>query len=144
MDQELKKTLEIMNQQVKELTAIYHQAASQYGISDNEFWVWYALLVMDGEQSQQSICEIWSLPKQTVNSVVSGMIKKGHIYLETIPGTRNKKVIRLTESGREYGDGVIMHIYGAEQRAVERLSLQERQFCTELLARYITLLKEER
>lgn len=142
MDQEVKKTLKILNQQVKELTAIYHQAASKYGISDNEFWVWYTLLLMDGEQSQQSICEMWSLPKQTVNSVVSGMIKKGHIYLETIPGTRNKKVIRMTAAGKEYGDNIILHIYGAEQRAVEKLSLHERQACTELLEKYITLLRE--
>ncbi|BFK27142.1 MAG: hypothetical protein E6124_05105 [Blautia producta] len=43
MNQEIKRTLEIMNQRVKEMTAIYHHAVSQYGISDNEFWVWYAL-----------------------------------------------------------------------------------------------------
>lgn len=91
MQPESKKLLEIFNQQFKELTAIYHRAASQHDISDNEFWVWYALFALDGEQSQQSICEMWSLPKQTVNSVVSGMIKKGLVYLETIPGTRNKK-----------------------------------------------------
>lgn len=143
MEQELKKTFEVINQQIKELTAIYHQAVSRYGISDNEFWVWYALLAMDGEQSQQSICEMWSLPKQTVNSVVSVMMKNGHIYLETIPGTRNKKVIRLTEAGRKYGEAAVMCIHGAEQRAVEKLSLQERQFCTVLLAKYITFMREE-
>lgn len=142
MYQDVKKTLEILNQQIKELTAIYHQAAGKYGISDNEFWIWYALLLVDGEQSQQSICEMWSLPKQTVNSVVSGMIKRGHIFLEIIPGTRNKKVIRLTEAGKEYGDNIISRVYGAEQRAVEGLSLQERQACARLLEKYTTLLRE--
>ena len=132
MSEEIKATLELFNQQIKELTSIYHQAVNQYGISDNEFWVWYTLLVMGGEQSQQSICEMWSLPKQTVNSVISGMIKKGAIYLETIPGTRNKKVIRITETGREYGEAIVTHICSAEQRAVEKLTPQERKQCTDL------------
>ncbi|WP_148408798.1 MarR family winged helix-turn-helix transcriptional regulator [Murimonas intestini] len=143
MQPESKKLLEIFNQQFKELTAIYHRAASQHDISDNEFWVWYALFALDGEQSQQSICEMWSLPKQTVNSVVSGMIKKGLVYLETIPGTRNKKVIRLTEAGQKFGEKVILNVYEAEQRAIGQISPQQLQLCTELLAKYISLLDEE-
>lgn len=143
MQQENKKLFEIFNQQFKELTAIYHRAASQNDISDNEFWVWYALFALDGEQSQQSICEMWSLPKQTVNSVVSGMIKKGLVYLETIPGTRNKKVIRLTEAGQKFGEKVILNVYEAEQRAIGQISPQQLQLCTELLAKYISLLDEE-
>ena len=86
---------------------------------------------------------MWSLPKQTVNSVVSGMIKKGHVYLETIPGTRNKKVIRLTEEGKRFGESVIFPIYDAEQRAVDNMTSQEQQLCTELLAKYISFLDKE-
>ena len=143
MKQESKKVFGLMNQQFKELTAIYHRAACQHGISDNEFWVLYALFVFEEEQSQQSISEMWSLPKQPVNSVVSGMIKKGHVYLETIPGTRNKKVIRLTEEGKRFGESVIFPIYDAEQRAVDNMTLQEQQLCTELLAKYISFLDKE-
>lgn len=143
MQQESKKLFEIFNQQFKELNAVYHRAASKHNISDNEFWVWYALLALEGEPSQQSICEMWSLPKQTVNSVVSGMIKKGHVYLETIPGTRNKKVIRLTEAGQKFGEHVILKVYEAEQRAIDQISPRQLQLCTDLLAKYISLLDEE-
>ena len=143
MQQDSKKLFEIFNQQFKELNAIYHRVASQLDISDNEFWVWYALFALEGEPSQQSICEMWSLPKQTVNSVVSGMIKKGHVYLETIPGTRNKKVIRLTESGQKFGENVILKVYDAEQQAIDKISPQQLQLCTDLLAKYISLLDEE-
>ena len=143
MQQDSKKLFEIFNQQFKELNAIYHRVASQHDISDNEFWVWYALFALEGEPSQQSICEMWSLPKQTVNSVVSGMIKKGHVYLETIPGTRNKKVIRLTESGQKFGENVILKVYDAGQQAIDKISPQQLQLCTDLLAKYISLLDEE-
>ena len=76
---------------MRELTAIYHRMAGQYGISDGEFWVWYTLLLFDGELSQQDICEMWFLPRQTVNSAVSGMVRRGDVRLEAMPGTRNKK-----------------------------------------------------
>lgn len=143
MEQEMKIVLETINQQIKELSAYYHQAASRLSITGNEFWVWYALLILGGEQSQRSICETWSLPKQTVNSVISGMIRRGHVYLEVIPGTRNKKVIRLTEEGRAFGEDAVRRIYAAEQRALEKMLPQERQDCARLLSKYTSLLRQE-
>lgn len=143
MDQHIKEQLKKMNQQVKELASVYHSAASKSGISDNEFWVWYALLVLEGEYSQQDICDIWSLPKQTVNSIIANMSKKELIVLETVPGTRNRKIIRLTEKGRNYGESVVMPVYEAEQRSLERMSEEERQMCIALLGKYITILKDE-
>lgn len=52
----------------------------------------------ESEPSQQSICEMWSLSKQTVNSIIYSMKRKGLVYLERIPHTRNKKIIRLTQT----------------------------------------------
>lgn len=143
MSESIKKQLEIMNQQVKELAAIYHNEASSHGISDNEFWVWYALLVLDSEYSQQDICDMWVLPKQTVNSVVTNLTKKGFVTLEQVPGTRNRKIIRLTEAGQAYGEAIVTDIYQAEQRTLEKMSEQERQLVIALTSRYISLLKEE-
>lgn len=143
MSEHIKGQLEKMNQQVKELAAIYHSVASKSGISDNEFWVWYALLILDGEYSQQDICDMWSLPKQTVNSIITNLSKKGYLFLEAIPGTRNRKVIRMTEEGRKYGESVVMKIYLAEQNSLEKMSEEEREMCITLIGKYIALLKDE-
>ena len=143
MEENIIAVLESLNQQIKELSALYHRAASRYSISGNEFCVWYALLVLPGEQTQQSICEMWSLPKQTVNSVVAGMVRRGYVELEVIPGTRNKKVIRLTGEGRAFGDRIISKIYAAEQRALEKMTGEERLDCVRLLTKYADLLREE-
>lgn len=134
---------EMLNQQVKELSSIYHSIASRSGVSDNELWVWYALLVLNGEYSQQDICDMWSLPKQTVNSIVAGLAKKELILLEPVPGTRNRKILRLTEEGRQYGESIILPIYQAERNALGKMSEQEREACISLFAKYISLLKEE-
>lgn len=139
----MKQQLETMNQQMKELAGIYHQAAVGLGISDNEFWVWYTLLVMGEEYSQQDICDLWSLPKQTVNSVVANLVKKQYVTLEMVPGTRNRKLLRLTKAGRCYGEAVVRPVFEAEYRTVSRLSEQERRLCISLLGKYIGYLKEE-
>jgi DNA-binding MarR family transcriptional regulator len=143
MNENIKKQLEILNQQEKELTAIYRYAAIKFGISDSEFRIWYALLVFGGEYSQQNICDMWSLPKQTVNSVIKNLTKKGYLFLETVPGTRNRKTIRLTEAGKKFGENTIMYIYEAELRAIAKMSEQERQTCIALLGKYTALLREE-
>ena len=143
VNEQIRGQLEIMNQQMKELSAIYHDAASKSGVSNNEFWVWYALLNMDGEYSQQDICDMWSLPKQTVNSIVANLLKKGLVFLEAVPGTRNRKIIRLTDAGRKYGEYVARPIYLAELRSLEKMSEQERMTCLTLISKYISLLKGE-
>lgn len=143
MNEHIKEQLELMNQQVKELASVYHGAAVRYGISDNEFWVWYALLVLGGEYSQQDICDMWSFPKQTVNSIISNLSKKGYLFLEAVSGARNRKVIRLSEEGRIYGENIVMAIYQAEQRSLEKMSEEERQMCIMLLGKYINYLKDE-
>jgi len=143
MDDQIKKQQGILNQHEKELTAIYRSAAIKSGISDSELWVWYALLVLGGEYSQQNICYLWSLPKQTVNSVIANLTKKGYVFLETVPGTRNRKIIRLTEAGKEFGENRVLHIYEAEQRAIEKMPEQELKTFIALMGKYITLLREE-
>lgn len=143
MKEQTKQQLENLNQQIKELSGIYHQAAVRLGISDNEFWVWYTVFVMGEEYSQQDICEIWSLPKQTVNSVVMNMVKRGFIKLEVVPGTRNRKLLRLTDNGKSYGEAVVRPIFEAEYRTIARLTEEERQLCISLLNKYIRYLREE-
>ena len=140
MKSERRKIFEAINRQLKMLSAIYHQVANQHGISDTELWIWYALFTLDGDQSQQSICDLWSLPKQTVNSVVSGMIKKGYVYLESVPGTRNKKAIRLTEEGQKFGEQVVHRICEAEQQLLDSISPEEERICMELFSKYVRFL----
>lgn len=142
MNEEIKKYIEIINQQIKEITFVYHNACNKLGISTSEFWVWYALLVLEGEYSQQDIRDEFYLPKQTINSVVSNLNKNGYVFLETIPGTRNKKIIKLSPKGEEYGKNIIKDIYEAEQKTIGTMSEQERKTFIDLLGKYKEILKE--
>lgn len=143
MENNIKKDLELLNLQIKELSAIYRHAINKLGVSDTEFWIWYTLLIIQGEYSQQDICDICFLPKQTVNSVISNLIKKDYIYLEVLPKSRNRKIIRISDQGQVYGQNIVSNIYDAELRSIAKLPKEERQMFIMLLKKYINILKEE-
>lgn len=100
-------------------------------------------MVLEGEFSQQDICDIWSYPKQTVHSIILNMNKKGYIYLDTIPKTKNRKIIRLTKLGKQHGAQVINEIRNIELNTIAQLSVEERNQCIYLLEKYVTILKGE-
>lgn len=143
MESKTKEQLEVINRQIKELVGIYRGIVSRSGISENEFWIWYTLIIMDGEYSQQDICSVWSLSKQTVNTIVKHMVKKGLASLEVVPGTRNRKIIRLTGAGRAYGEELVRPVSEAEDRAFNRLPETDLIACAAIFGKYINILKEE-
>ncbi len=136
------KTLAELNTGLKQLAGIY-RAYMGDGISENTFWIWYGLLVMGRDYTQGDLCTMWSLSKQTVNTIINNMEKNGFVTLEHVPGTRNKKHICLTEQGRAYGSRLIGPMEMAEKAALSRLSSEERMAFLQILNRYSALLAEE-
>lgn len=143
MDRNIVIQLELVNRQIKELAGVYQNALSHKDISVNEFWIWYTLLIIGGEYSQQDICCAWSLSKQTVNTIITNMVKRGFAVLETVPGTRNRKNICLTEAGRIYGENIVRPVFNAEQRAFAKLSKEERTMFIKILGNYVDYMKTE-
>lgn len=143
MDNTVREYIDVINQRIKELNSLYHMAAMKADVSDGEVCIWSALLNTQEEYSQQDFCELLSLPKQTVNSLISGMVKKGFVVLEHVSGTRNRKVIRLTREGRAYGTEKVQWIFDAEQAAMEDTDTQEVQAYISMLEKYIHRLRKE-
>lgn len=142
MCKDIKKQIDVINQQIREFKSFYHVAARKAGICDGELCIWSVLLSTE-EYSQQDLCNLFSLPKQTVNSLISSLTKRGYVFLEHVPGTRNQKVIRLTEKGQGYGRTRVMWIFEAEQRVMEETDPEEVQVLISMLGKYIWHLKRE-
>ncbi|MBP3707665.1 MAG: MarR family transcriptional regulator [Clostridia bacterium] len=142
MEQELKKKIEILTRQVKEISAIYHHAAKKNGIPDSEFCILYSLVTMDEECTQKDICDLWSFPKQTVNSGISALTKKNYITLDNEQGVGNRKIIRLTKAGNEFGKRIVSKILESEKRAFSMMTKEEREECIKLVNKYAKYLKE--
>ena len=134
--------LDIINQRLKELNSLYHSAALKTGISDGEVCVWSALLSSRDQFSQRDLAELLSLPIQTVNSIISNMVKKGHVELAHVPGTRNKKTIHLTDEGLKYGTREVEWIFDAEREAIAESDPEQIQVFIELIDAYIENLKK--
>lgn len=143
MDKKTRDQIDLINQKTKELNALYRLAAYKSNISDGEVNIWSVLLNCDEEYSQQDLAELLSLPKQTVNSLITRMIQKEFVVLEHDPGTRNRKAIRLTEAGRHFGEQHVKWIFDAEQRAMEDTDPEEVMAYISMLEKYISRFRKE-
>lgn len=107
--------------QEKQFDALYRTAGAVFALPDCAMWVLYFLFLSSDALSQQDLIEKMMFPKQTVNSAVAGLVKKGLAELKMIPGTRNKKSVTLTKAGRDLAEQTVGKMYLAECRAVERM-----------------------
>jgi DNA-binding MarR family transcriptional regulator len=139
----LKEEQEALHQQLKEKDSIYHDAAVAFGLSDTAFLILYVLTDSERDYTQLDIANEWSLPTQTVNTAVKGLIKQGYVTLETIPNTRNRKKISLTKKARSFIENELIHLYESEQKALLRLTPQEREAYIELGRKYLFFFREE-
>lgn len=73
---------------------------------------------------------------------MSNLVKKRLVVLEHVQGTRNQKVIRLTEDGRDYGENKVRWIFRAEKKALEQTDPKQVQSCIEMIEKYISHLKK--
>lgn len=114
-----------IEQQRKEQDAIYHSVAVRHGLSDTALWVLYILSITEGDCTQQDLIRQCFFSKQTVNTAVTGLVKKGLLTLEMIPGTRNLKRLLLTEEGKAAAAQNVQLMREAEKRAYGTLSEAE-------------------
>lgn len=143
MTQDYREQRTSVNQQIKELMSVYRNAIKHLSVSESEFWIWYTLVTLEGEHTQQDICAMWSLPKQTVNTVITGMRLKKLAYLEAIPGTRNHKIVRLTEEGKRRGEEIVRPVTKAEQQTFAKIPQEELTLLTQIFGKYIETLRGE-
>lgn len=135
--------IEQFHTQIKEYLNAYQHAISQNSISMNEFWIWSSLTEQNSSYTQQDLCTMWSLPKQTVNSIIAQMILKKYARLEHVPGQRKRKIIRLTEEGKKRGQSIVFPIAKAEQRAFDSMTPEQFSAMTELFGQYISIVQNE-
>lgn len=109
----------------QEMNMIYEDYARSVDIPYTTLYILSYIARNDG-CTQKAICEKTFLPKQTVNTVITGFYKKGLVTLVEDKNDRRTKLISLTESGRAYAEKVIPQISAAEREAMESLTEQQR------------------
>lgn len=132
-----------IEQLLKEQDAIYHAAAVKLGVSDTALWALCMLYESEQGCTQQELCQQFYFPKQTINAMIAGFVRKGIVRLEPIAGSRNRKRILLTEAGRALAENTAMPVRRAELRAYGDLSAQERESYLWLTRKLVSSLRRE-
>lgn len=114
-----RQQMELINTYISQSTALYGEWAKQRGMSYNMFMVLYAL-DMAGQCTQKQISESWMIPKQTVNTIIKSLERRG--FLRFAAGQDQKeKLVCFTETGRAFAKEILEEMYQMEDRVLERM-----------------------
>lgn len=84
----------------RETSVLYEDWAKKRGISYFELLTILSVTEAQTPCTQKDICDQWILPKQTVNSVLANLVKRGWVRLSPSPKDRRNKEILLTGEGK--------------------------------------------
>ena len=127
----------------KETSAIYHQLAGYFGLSDTAFWLLYSLREADRPLNQAELSVLLCLSKQTVNSALKSLEGAGYLRLESTAEDRRSKEVHLTDAGATLAAASVDRVLAIEERAALRLSQEERLAILALGRRHLEALRQE-
>lgn len=130
---------------IDQIDEAYYRAIRTQGIKENAFVLFYA--IADGKSySQKRICDEWSVPRTTLNTIVQEYVKKGYIRLASTG--HKEKAIELTDAGRAFAEKILTPFFVAEERAIvpfleTGLAAQMESLAERLKAEFRQIKKEE-
>lgn len=125
----------------RQIDTIYSDYARSIGISYTEMHI-LNLIAVTEDCTQKILCEKIFLPKQTVNSIITAIYKKGWIELKEKPDDRRVKTVKLTKAGQEYVDEYIMPIMEAEETAMASLSDKDSETLVRTMGEFAKVFRE--
>ena len=131
------------NRIFKDTDKIYHNFAKSYGLSDCAFWILYLLRETDTQYTQAEICNMLSLPRQTVNSALKNLQSEGYISLTPVENNKKSKILVLTEKGEGLAKNSADMVLKAEIKVLRQFSENELQLFLSLSEKYAVLLRRE-
>jgi len=124
-----------------EIEALYHRASWKLGLTDSASIVLYAIYDSGGSCLLSDIYKQSGVSKQTVNSALRNLEKKGILFLEQHSG-RTKKAA-LTDTGKEYVKKTVARLFEAETAAFESWTEEEMNAHIGFLEKYIDSFREQ-
>lgn len=105
--------------------AAYTQCARKHNLTTNELFVLDIIWFSPEGCPQSYICERMSATKQTISAIIKKFLKLGYITLTEDKNDRRNKIIRFTDNGYIYAEGIIPPAANAEISAMAELSKKE-------------------
>ncbi len=123
----------------QEFNYVYEDWAKAHGVSVNSLLVLSAIHEGTEDCTQKKICLRWRIPKQTVNAVLKDYERKGFVELFPMQEDERNKLIRFTEKGKRYADGIISRLRKVELFVSEEMGIERIRQLNENMTMFVTL-----
>lgn len=126
----------------REMNNMYEAWSRSNGLSYNAMLILYSLWEDENGCTQKTICQQWTLPKQTVNTILKDYEKKNLIEFSVASNDHRNKLVRLTEAGKAFTKDIIPKLQKLETEVMERLGSERAEAIIENTALFIDYFKE--
>ena len=105
--------------------AAYEMYARKYNLTAKELFVLDIIWFAPDGCLQSEICDRLSATKQTVSAIIKKFWKLGYISLTESETDRRNKIVRFTESGKDYARKIIPPAADAENDAMAEMDSRD-------------------
>ncbi len=105
--------------------AAYELYARKHALTAKELFVLDIIWFAPDGCLQSDICERLSATKQTVSAIIKKFLKQGYVSLTESETDRRNKIVRFTESGKDYAGKIIPPAAHAEISAMAELPAED-------------------
>lgn len=133
---------------IKEITAVvnrtdylYEKWSKQHSVNNYVSTILYMLRAAD-MTTQKEMAECYGMPKQTVNTVISELHKKGYIQLIPDENDKRSKIIKLTDKGEKYADEIIDPLLACEKKVLAEMGEERVEMLIDTMKQYADLLEK--
>ena len=137
----LRKEMKELNKQYRETDRIYHEISTKAGLSDSAFMILYAITELGDGCQQKDIADIYLFSRQTINSSILGLQRKGILQLKK--GSGRDLHISLTEKGQQFVEEKIYPVMELENSIFDELTEQESEVYLQLMRKTTRLLRDK-
>ena len=139
MEESIRRQMTEYNRIFKEEDGLYREASRRLDLPETELWILY-LLRLEGSCTQRELRNRMVQARQSVNTALKAMERKGVIAMAAAEGDRRSRTIRLTERGEALAAEAADPILAAEAMAMASLTAQERETLLRLWEKYVAAL----
>lgn len=136
------KSIKAITSAVDRTDYLYEKWAKKLGVNNYVSRIMYMLYLSEVNR-QKEMVENYDMPKQTVNTVITELQKKGYIILIPDENDKRSKIIKLTQEGINYANKIVTPLLDCEIRVLKKMGTQRVEMLIDTMNQYADLLETE-
>lgn len=136
------KSIKAITSAVDRTDYLYEKWAKKLGVNNYVSRIMYMLYLSEVNR-QKEMVENYGMQKQTVNTVITELQKKGYIILIPDENDKRSKIIKLTQEGINYANKIVTPLLDCEIRVLKKMGTQRVEMLIDTMNQYADLLETE-